>query len=147
GLLSRRLTGEASIDATGASTTMAMDLGRRTWSEEMLATAGLDPSFFPRWVEPGETIGTGSAAAAVEPGLPSGCPVFAGGHATQFAVIGSGAGPGEAVVSSGTWEILITPTDRFQPNDAGFAAGLVIEADARPGVWNPQCLMMGSGVL
>lgn len=147
GLLSRRLTGEASIDATGASTTMAMDLGQRAWSSEMLALAGLDSSYFPRWVEPGETIGTVTAAAGAETGLPVGCPVFAGGHDTQFAVVGSGAGPGEAVVSSGTWEILITPTDRFQPNDAGFAAGLVIEADARPGLWNPQCLMMGSGVL
>jgi L-fuculokinase len=107
GLLSHRLTGEMSIDVTGASTTMAMDLGRRAWSEPMLALAGLDSGFFPRWVEPGDRIGSVSAAASRQTGLPEGCPVFAGGHDTQFAVIGSGAVAGEAVVSSGTWEILI----------------------------------------
>jgi L-fuculokinase len=147
GLLNHRLTGEATVDSTGASTTMAMDLGRRAWSERMLSLAGLDTSYFPRWVEPGERVGTVSPAAAEQCGIPARCPVFAGGHDTQFAVIGSGAAAGEAVVSSGTWEILIVPTDQFRPTDKGLETGLVIEADARPGLWDPQCLMMGSGVL
>src|SRR5438128_239332 len=86
---SREVTGEMSIDATGASTTMAMDLGGRAWSDWMLGLAGLDASFFPRWVEPGERVGAVSVAAE-RCGLPVGCPLFAGGHDTQFAVLGSG---------------------------------------------------------
>ncbi|MGB2975611.1 MAG: FGGY-family carbohydrate kinase, partial [Phycisphaerae bacterium] len=66
---------------------------------------------------------------------------------TQFALLGSGVVPGEAVVSSGTWEILIARAERFTPNKASFEGGLLYECDAEPGRWNPQLLMMGSGVL
>ena len=48
GLLSHRLCGELSIDYTGASTMMAMDLGRRSWSPRLLKLAGVAAAFFPR---------------------------------------------------------------------------------------------------
>lgn len=147
GLLSHRLCGEMSMDYTGASTMMAMDLARRTWSPRLLALAGLDASFFPRFVESGETIGTVTATASRATGIPASTPVTAAGHDTQFAPIGSGARPGEAILSSGTWEILMARVPTFTANRAGFHGGLIIEADALPGLFNPQLLMMGSGVL
>ncbi|MBO3803398.1 MAG: L-fuculokinase, partial [Candidatus Brockarchaeota archaeon] len=49
GLLAFKLTREFHIEPTSASTTMAMDLGRRDWSRRLLKLAGLDPSFFPKW--------------------------------------------------------------------------------------------------
>jgi sugar (pentulose or hexulose) kinase len=72
GLLSMMLCGEQSIDPTAAGTMMAMEMARRArlvaadgspshWSDEVLALAGLDASFFPHWVEPGEVIGEVSA--------------------------------------------------------------------------------------
>jgi len=147
GLLSHRLCGEMSMDYTGASTMMAMDLARRTWSPKLLKLAGVDASFFPRFVESGETIGTVTTKASRATGIPAGTPVTAAGHDTQFAPIGSGARPGEAILSSGTWEILMARVPRFTANRAGFDGGLIIEADALPGLFNPQLLMMGSGVL
>ncbi len=147
GLLSMKLCGEKSIEPTSAGTMMAMDMGQRDWSEQMLSLAQVDDSFFPTWVEPGEVIGLVHAQAAEQTGLPEGIPVVAAGHDTQFAAIGSGARPGEAILSSGTWEILMLRLDRFQPNQLGFQEGLLFECDAVPGWWNPQLLMMGSAVL
>ena len=147
GLLSQRLCGEMSIDYTGASTMMAMDLGKRAWSPKLLGLAGVDAGFFPRFVESGETIGTVTAKASRSTGIPAGTPVTAAGHDTQFAPIGSGARKGEAVLSTGTWEILLARVPDFTPNKAGFTGGIIIEADALPGLYQPQLLMMGSGVL
>ncbi len=147
GLLSHMLCGEKSIDPTAAGTMMCMDMAKRDWSDEMLATAGLDASFFPRWTEPGEVIGQVHAAGSTASGLPVGTPVVAAGHDTQFAAVGCGGRPGEAILSSGTWEILMLRHDKFKPSRFGFEEGLLYECDAEPGLWNPQLLMMGSGML
>ena len=147
GILSMKLCGELSIDPTAAGTMMAMNMGARNWSTEMLALAELDELFFPEWVEPGEVIGTVHGQAAAETGLPEGTAVVAAGHDTQFAPYGSGMQPGEALLSSGTWEILLLRVDEFTPTRFGFEEGLLFECDALPNLWNPQLLMMGSGVL
>jgi len=147
GLLSLRLSGERSIDPTIAGTSMALDMARRDWAPELLARAGLEPSFFPRWVEPGGVIGKLLPSAAADTGLPVGLPVVAAGHDTQFAPFGAGAHEGEAILSSGTWEIAMLRAREYRATRAGYEQGLLIEADAQPGYWNPQLLMMGSGVL
>jgi L-fuculokinase len=147
GLLAFKLTGEFHIDQTSASTTMALDLSRRDWSKRLLGLAGLDPGFFPDWKEPGGVIGEVTSNAGRICGLKSGTPVIAAGHDTQFALLGSGARPGEAILSSGTWEILEVRVPSFRPNREGFRGGMVTEADAESGLWNPQLLMMGSAVL
>ena len=147
GLLSYRLCGEVSMDATSASTMMALDLKQAQWSDELLQEAGLDESFFPPIMYPGTVIGHVTGGAARETGIPEGTPVVAAGHDTQFAPIGSGAKADEAVLSSGTWEILMLRTTEFRPDDVGFAEGLLTELDAVRGLYDPQLLMMGSGVL
>ncbi|MBD3291428.1 MAG: L-fuculokinase, partial [Armatimonadia bacterium] len=147
GLLSMKLCGEHSIDPTAAGTMMAMEMADRGWSNEVLALADLDADFFPPWVEPGGVIGRVTAEAALETGLPEGIPVVAAGHDTQFAAVGSGARPDEAILSSGTWEILMLRQQAYEATREGFEAGLIIEADAEAGRWNPQLLMMGSGPL
>jgi len=147
GLLAFKLTGEFHIEPTSASTTMAMDLCRRDWSGRLLKLADLDASFFPSWCEPGDVIGEVSAHAGRLCNLRRGTPVVASGHDTQFALLGSGANPGEAVLSSGTWEILEVRLPRFKPERTGFRGGIINEADAQPGLWDPQLLMMGSAVL
>lgn len=147
GLLNLKLTGEFSLDTTSASTIMAMNLSSRDWSKEMLGLAKLDPSFFPPLIEPGEEIGCVTFKAHRESGLPKGIPVFAAGHDTQFAAIGSGARDNEIILSSGTWELLLIREKRFQPSQVRFEKGLYTELDAFPGLWDTQSLMIGSGVL
>jgi len=147
GLLSHRLSGEMMIEPTAACTTMAMDIQRRDWSEKMLSLAGLDRRFFPPWSQPGDVVGKVTGKASEETGLPEGIPVIAGGHDTQFAPFGSGAKPGDAILSTGTWEIALLRTQRYEPKAVGFEDGLIIECDAKPGWWNPQVLMIASGVI
>ncbi len=147
GLLSLRLCGEKRIDPTIAGTGMMMDMAARDWAPELLALAGLEPEFFPPWVEPGQVIGQVTAQAAAETGLPAGLPVVAAGHDTQFAIHGAGGRPEEAILSSGTWEVLMVRSPQYVATEEGFREGLLIEADAVRGWWNPQLLMMGSGVL
>ena len=147
GLVSLRLCGKPSIDPTIASTGMNMDLASRDWSDELLRDVHFPRRLLPPWVEPGSVIGPLTPDAACATGLRTGTPVVAAGHDTQFAVLGSGVAPGEALVSSGTWEILIARADGFAPNDAALEGGLLFECDAQPRRWNPQLLMMGSGVV
>jgi L-fuculokinase len=147
GLLSHRLCGEYCIDPTSGGTMMAMDMGCRDWSAKMLKLAGVTEAFFPPWVEPGATIGKVHDVASQQTGLPPGTPVIAAGHDTQYAAVGSGAAPGEAILSSGTWEILMQRVDRYEPSRFGFEEGVLYECDPERGLWNPQLLMMGSRVL
>jgi len=147
GLLSHRLCSEFSIDPTIGSTMMAMDVRRRDWSDAMLGMAGTKRSFFPGWVQPGGTIGRITRKASAETGLPADIPVIACGHDTQFALHGCGARADEAVLSTGTWEILMVRAPKCDPDKKSFDGGLIYECDAVPGFWNPQILMMGSGVV
>ncbi len=147
GLLSHRLCGEMSLNITSASTTMMLDIERRTWSPFLLEAVGVDESFFPELVYPGRVIGSVTAQAAEQTGLSEGTPVVAAGHDTQFAPIGSGAEPQEAILSTGTWEIAMLRAAQPVNPDYGFQEGLLTEVDAAPGLYDPQLLMMGSGVL
>jgi len=145
--LSYKLTGELHIEPTDASTTMAMDLAKRDWSDEMLALAGLDRSLFPEWHEPGDYAGYVTEEASRRTGLREGLPVIVGGHDTQFAIFAAGAGGDEAVLSSGTWEILSFRSDRYLASRHAYDHGVVIELDVERGRWNPQFLMVASAVL
>ena len=147
GLLSFKLSAEMMIEPTAASTTMAMDAKRRDWSQKMLSLAGLDETFFPNWSQPGDTVGKVTRKASEQTGLPEGIPVIAGGHDTQFAPFGSGAKQSDAILSTGTWEIAMVRTPSSQPLQRTYQEGLIVEADAKPGWWNPQVLMIASGVL
>ncbi|MFO8008233.1 MAG: FGGY family carbohydrate kinase [Candidatus Brocadiia bacterium] len=147
GLLSLRLTGELTLDVTSASTMMMLDLERRDWSPELLEAAGVEASFLPKLVQPGTVIGGLTAQAAEATGLPEGLPVVASGHDTQFAPIGSGARPQEAVLSTGTWEIAMLRTEAPVTGEFACREGILTELDAVPGLYDPQLLMMGSGVL
>ncbi|MCX7668159.1 MAG: FGGY family carbohydrate kinase, partial [Atribacterota bacterium] len=105
GILSFRLTGEMTVDYTSLSTGMMLDISKRCLADELLSLAGISAQFFPRFVEAGEIIGTVSGKASQETGIPAGVPVISAGHDSQFAIVGSMAGEGEVILSSGTWEI------------------------------------------
>jgi len=147
GIINQRLCGEFAIDPTSASTMMAMDIKRRDWWEKILKIVGIDSSFFPQWKEPGEIVGKVTSKASKLTGIPKGTVVIAGGHDTQFAPIGAGSSSREATLNSGTWEILMLRLPQFKPNQEGFEGGLIVENDALPNLWNPQVLMIASGVL
>jgi L-fuculokinase len=85
--------------------------------------------------------------AAKASGLPQGTPVFFAGHDTQFAIFGSGAQLNQPVLSSGTWEILMTRSNSYTATAKELANNLTTEADAEKGIYNIGQNWLASGVL
>lgn len=143
-----QLSGAFTTECTIASTTMMLDLGKRTWSEEMLAAGGVDPLILPPISEAGTQIGAVTRAAAEATGLKAGTPVVTGGHDCEIAVLGAGAVRSDMFLDiTGTWEILIAKVDAFRPTDAQREVGLDYECHAVPGQWICQSLMIAGGVV
>jgi len=114
--LNYRLTGEQMTSPSIASRTMAFDVGRRDWSETMLNLAGLPLTLFPPVQESGTLVGTVTAQAAAETGLPMGTPVLMGGHDHLCGALASRVvGPGPVLNSVGTSEVLLVSMDCFSP--------------------------------
>ncbi|MBN1881944.1 MAG: L-fuculokinase [Deltaproteobacteria bacterium] len=147
GLINHKLTGRMVNDPTTADCTMLIDIRKRIFSTDLLGRLGFVPSFFGEMVEPGEIIGPLTKDAASLLGLAPNVPVVAAGHDTQFAVCGSGCRPNDAVLSSGTWEILFLRHHRPITTDAAREAGLKNECDAICGLFNVGQQWIASGAL
>jgi L-fuculokinase len=146
-LLLHRLSGRRVTNCTMAGTSMLMDSGKRQLSEQVLKSIGIDPGLFPEIAEAGEAIGTLTGEASDQTGIPKDTTVFVAGHDTQFAIFGSGAGLGEPVLSTGTWEILMTRSNSFTSQKKQLEMGITTELDAVPGIYNIGMNWMGSGPL
>lgn len=108
-----RLSGVRATDLSLASRTMLLDLETRTWSEEMLAAAGLDRATMADLVESGTLVGRVHAQAAARTGLPEGTPVVAGAHDHPCGALALGVvGEGDVLDSMGTSESILTVTER-----------------------------------
>ena len=111
-----KLTGEAVSDLSDASGTGWLDVGKRDWSDEMLAATGLDRSHMPRLVEGSAPSGSLTPTVAEQLQLP---PVTVAGGAGDNAASALGMGviaPGQSFLSLGTSGVLFVVTDRFRPN-------------------------------
>ncbi len=146
-LILHRLTGLFVTDATMAGTSMLTDLKKRAFSDDILQPLGLDQSIFPPTVEPGTLIGRVTETAAKSLGIQAGVPVVAAGHDTQFAIVGSGAGVNQPVLSSGTWEVLMVRSYAATLQIPLRESGITIELDSQPGLVNPGVQWVASGVL
>jgi L-fuculokinase len=141
-----KLTGQLVNDVTMAGTSMLTDSNTRAFSREILSKIGIPDRFF-KIEEAGNVVGRITKKASNETGLPADIPVVIAGHDTQFALIGSGAGENETVLSSGTWEILMTRTRNTELSKHTLKAGLTNEFDAVPGLFNTGIQWLASGVI
>jgi L-fuculokinase len=146
-LILHRLSGEFVTDTTMAGTSMLTDIKKRAFSSEVLKKLGLSPDIFPVLTEPGTIIGKVTAQAAQTLGIQAGTSVIAAGHDTQFAILASGAGVNQPVLSSGTWEILMARTQASSLQMPERDSGVTIELDAVNGLVNPGVQWIASGVL
>lgn len=143
-----RLTGVFSTEATIASTTMAFDLNAMSWSERLLDLVEAPRGIFPPVSAPGSVLGSVTAAAAEQCGVPAGTPVATGGHDCEIGALGSGVVGAETFIDiTGTWEMIIASLDRFQPLPALFSEGIDFEAHTVPGYYLCQGLMLAGGVV
>jgi xylulokinase len=85
-----RLTGEAATDATDAAGTLLLDLGRRSWSDEILDALEIPIDWMPRVHESLQVAGGLRPSLAGELGLPPGLPIIAGAGETAAAAVSTG---------------------------------------------------------
>ena len=114
-----RLTGKSTTDHSNAAITQFYDLESAGWSDELCATAEVEPDMLPALARAGEVIGTLTSQAADELGLPASTPVVAGGHDQYCAALGSGViSEGTCLLSCGTaWVALVdSATLLFDPS-------------------------------
>ncbi len=103
GYMALRLTGNPSIDITRTATTLMYDTNARQWSKELLNFFELDIKKLPPVFNCSDLVGTVTAKASKETGIPEGVPVIAGSMDTFSAVVGLGAGnPNDTVLIPGT---------------------------------------------
>ena len=146
-LINFLLTGQKLNDITMLGTSMLTELGSRGLSEEILNKIGFSPDLFGNIGEPGDIVGKVSAGASVQTGIPEGMMVCLAGHDTQFAVFGSGADINQPVLSSGTWEILMTRSNRFSTTKVQLDKGITTEFDAVGGLYDIGLNWLGSGII
>lgn len=111
------------IDYSLASRTMAFDVHRLEWDENIIRASGLRSGIFPQALELGSRIGRISPAAAEALGLPVHLQLVLGGHDQVCATIGAGiTEEGSAVDGIGTVECITPVFHKMRVNDKALAA-------------------------
>lgn len=120
-------------DPSNASLTGLLDLRTLSWSDTILAAAGITAAQLPQLQPAASVAGHLSIAAARETGLLDGTPLIVGGGDQQCAALGIGAvDPGVAGVCLGTAAVISYPIDRPAFDEAG---RFFCTAHAAPGRW------------
>ncbi len=148
GYIGYQLTGEQAMGYSLASRTMALDLRKLSWSDELLAAARVPRALFPELMPEGSILGKVHKGAAASTGLPLGTPVVVGGHDHPVGALALGAiAPGIVLDSTGTTETelmgLPSVEGIFQRDDRRFSVG----CHAAPGSFCIKGAILGAGSL
>jgi xylulokinase len=133
-----RLTGAWAIDASDASGTLLLDVGRRAWSEEVVEALGLPAAWLPPVLESPDPAGPVSASCT----LLQGTPVAAGAGDQPAAAVGVGADrPGVLSVVLGTSGVVLAPLPAYEHDAAGRVHAF---CHAVPGAWQAMGVMLSA---
>jgi xylulokinase len=136
-----QMTGELASDMSDSAGTFWMDVGKRDWSDEVLAATGLDRSHMPKLFEGSEFTGELRAEIAEAWGM-SRVPVVAGGGDNAAGAVGVGVvRPGDAFLSLGTSGVLFLANGLYSPNPAG---GVHSFCHALPGRWHQMSVILSA---
>jgi xylulokinase len=136
-----KLTGDKVSDMSDASGTGWLNVGKRDWSDAMLAATELTRGQMPRLVEGSSPSGRIRPAAADELDIP---PVVVAGGGGDNAASAAGLGvvlPGQAFLSLGTSGVLFVVTDRFRPNPDRAAHAF---CHCLPNRWHQMSVMLSA---
>ena len=133
-----RLTGEWAIDASDASGTLLLDVGRRTWSEDVLEALDLPSAWLPPVLESPMHAG----AAGESNSVLQRTPVAAGAGDQPAAAVGVGADrPGVLSVVLGTSGVVLAPLPTYEHDAAGRVHAF---CHAVPGAWQAMGVMLSA---
>ncbi len=118
-----KLSGSFATDYSIASRTMLFDQRTLTWSEPLLAQAGLPAAWFPPAFPSGTAVGTVSKEVAEQTGLPQQAIVSTGGHDHLCGALAAGVTrPGHLLESMGTASVILAVSDAYRPGRELFVA-------------------------
>ena len=133
-VMKRLGAGEGVVDHPQAGRTMAFDIERKCWSDELLRAAGLDRSLFCETAEPGRVVGNLSREAAAELGLTEAVALVAGGQDQTCAALGAGLiDESIGMDSHGTIEGIGVMSSKKITDERALAAGVSCYAYTIPG--------------
>ncbi len=137
-----RLTGDYASDMSDSAGTYWLDVGRRRWSEALLAATGLDRGQMPELFEGTEPTGRLREDLRTRFGMDR-APVVAGGAGDNAAsACGIGAvTPGTAFLSLGTSGVLFVSNARFSPNTEGAVHAF---CHALPDTWHQMGVILSA---
>jgi xylulokinase len=139
------LTGEVVHDHAHASSTLLYDLAARSWSSQLVESAGLDAGRLPPIRAATEVIGTLRPEAAEALDLDPGCRVAVGTGDDHAAALGAGAlDPGVVVDITGTAEPVVAPSATIVLDDERLVETHAHAVDGRLLVENPGFVAGGS---
>jgi len=137
-----KLTGSFFSDVSDASGTSLLDVGKRTWSQEMFDCMGWPISWMPEVTESTEVSAKISAEAATLTGLLEGTPVVAGGGDCAAQAVGSGiVEEGKVSVTLGTSGVVFAQSDEYRVEPNG---KLHAFCHAVPGKWHVMGVMLSA---
>jgi xylulokinase len=136
------MSGEFATDVSDASGTLWLDVGRRQWSEKMLAACGLSVAAVPPVFEGTQPTGTLRRKVAEEWGLSPTTVVAAGGGDNAAGAAGVGViYPGQALLSMGTSGVVFLVTEHFAPSPA---RGVHAFGHCIPGTWHQMSVTLSA---
>lgn len=119
-----------------AARTMALDVRKGDWSQELLDVAGVPEELLPKTAPSGTVVGTVPDAVADDIGLPRGIVVSTGGHDQPAGALGAGIlESGEAVYATGTVDCICPIYKTYSVTERTVAGNLCCYPSCIPGLY------------
>ncbi|MFZ6646492.1 xylulokinase [Undibacterium sp. TJN25] len=135
------LTGDYASDMSDAAGTMWLDVGQRTWNDELLHATGLSRAHMPALYEGPQITGMLKPELAQRWGLQQ-IPVVAGAGDNAAGAIGVGiVRPRQAMLSLGTSGVYFAATDGFHANPERAVHSF---CHALPATWHLMSVMLSA---
>ena len=137
-----RITGDYASEMSDAAGTLWLDVGRRAWSDDMVAATGLKASAMPKLYEGSQATGVLRKETAAAWGLPDG--VIVAGGAGDNAAGAAGMGvvrPGEAFLSLGTSGVYFVSAAEYSANPE---SAVHTFCHCLPGVWHQMSVILSA---
>jgi len=124
------------IDYSLAGRTMALDIRKKEWSDEMLSIAGIDPKVLAVPRPSGEVVGEIPADIVEKLGLPRGTVAVTGGHDQPVNALGGGViSEGVAVDGLGSVECVVVGFNKPPLNEKMLAANYPVYPHVKQGMY------------